>query len=121
MKKTADSQPEYIQAVLAAYRSSPDVVGRVRPADRRLAATLMQKGVPLQIVEDALLLAVARRQAGGQCHEPIRSLHYFRHVIEGLMTQPLPPGYADYIRQRLLTAAHAPVERPDAGPKKNGS
>lgn len=120
MSRAADSAEHYLRAVLAAYRNSPDTLGHVRPADRRFAATLLLRGVPLQIVEEAMVLAVARRQTGGQSHEPIRSLHYFRPVIEELIRHPLPAEYADYLRQRLFTAADAQEERPDAGPKKNG-
>ena len=111
----------YVHAVLAAYQRSPGVVGRVRPADRRLAKALLDKGVALRIVQEALALAVARRQAGSQRHEPIRSLHYFQPVIEELLHQPLPTGYADYLRQRLLSDIDGPEGRPDAGPEIYGS
>ena len=119
MSRTPDSAAHYVHAVLAAYRSSPDVLGRVRPADRRLAEALHRMSVPLHTVEEALLLAVARRQAG-QMREPIRSLHYFRPIIDELLRTPLPPGYADYLRQRLSKAV-ASEGALDAGPKNNGS
>ncbi|MGH9317679.1 MAG: hypothetical protein ACRD1P_11315 [Thermoanaerobaculia bacterium] len=120
MSDRADLAAQYIHAVLAAYRRSPHALGRVRPADRRLAATLHRTGVPLQTVQDALLLGAARRQAGGASVEPIRSLYYFCPVIEELMRQPLPPGYADYLRQRL-PAAEAPEGPLHAGPENDAS
>jgi hypothetical protein len=111
----------YIHAVLAAYRRSPDVVGRVRAADRRFAVTLFERGVGLRLVEEALVLAIARRQAGNQPHEPIRSLHYFGPVIEELMRRPLPAGYADYLRQRLSPDPARREEPSDAGSENDGS
>ena len=52
---------EYIQKVLTAYRQTPETTGTIRPPDRRVAAQLYARGVPLHTVENALLLAASRR------------------------------------------------------------
>lgn len=105
-----DLEP-YLHHVLDLYRRSPDTRGRCRTADRRLAATLHQRGVPLSIVRAALILAAARRRArspDAQPLPPIASLHYFLPVIEELLADPPDPGYIDLLSSRLQTATASP-------------
>ena len=54
---------EYVRRVLEAYRMAPGTGGAVRGPDRLLAAHLHERGVPLEAVENALILAAARRLA----------------------------------------------------------
>ena len=55
---------EYIRRLLEAYRATPGTCGAVRRPDRLLAAQLHERGVPLEAVENALILAAARRMTG---------------------------------------------------------
>ena len=55
------SQEEYIRYVLEAYRKTPGTMGTVRRADRLLAAQLYQRGLSVEVIEDALVLAATRR------------------------------------------------------------
>jgi hypothetical protein len=94
----------YVAAVLAAYRRTPGTLATIRPADRRLAAALFDAGVPLAVVETALLLAAARRAncaSGGPPLGPIRSLHYFKPVIDELLDHPPDPAYVTYLLMTL--------------------
>jgi hypothetical protein len=64
--------------------------------------------VPLQVVETALLLGSLRRLirlADAPRLSPIRSLAYFRPVIDELRTHPVPESYLDYLRLKLHQAA----------------
>ena len=54
-------QEEYIRQVLDAYRKTPGPTGTARRPDRLLAIQLHQRGVPLTVVKNALVLAAARR------------------------------------------------------------
>ena len=54
---------EYVRRVLDAYRATPGACGVVRKPDRVLAAQLFARGVPVTVVEQALVLAAARRLA----------------------------------------------------------
>jgi len=77
-------QREYVRRVLEAYRSTPGTAGVVRRADRLFAAQLYDEGVSLTTVENAFLLAAARRSARAADAPPpgtIRSLAYFAAVI----------------------------------------
>lgn len=110
----ANDQERYVATVLAAYRRTPGTLGTVRPADRRLAADLHDRGVPLAVVEAALSLAAARRTTqpdGTPPLDPIRSLHYFLPVITELLERPPDPAYLAYL-ERTLASRHKPDQTP---------
>lgn len=99
----------YIRCVLDLYRSIPETPNRARSGDHQLAANLHQQGVPLHIVAAAFVLATARRHYRDPevpALPPVRSLHYYRPVIDELLANPPAAGYSESLRRRL--AAHAP-------------
>jgi hypothetical protein len=66
--------------------------------------------VPLHTVETALMLGSLRRlirPADTPKLSPIRSLAYFRPVIDELRAHPAPEGYLDYLRLKLRQTASA--------------
>jgi hypothetical protein len=94
----------YVAAVLTQYADLPDTPLRPSPPDQALARKLHRDGVPLPLVESALLLATLRRLTRSVDLPPlpkIRSLAYFLPVIEELQQQPLSDGYLDYLRLKL--------------------
>ena len=90
----------HVQSVLELYRHHPHTTGRIRKADRLLAADLYRQGISIAYVRDAFLLVTARRS---QSRQPppatIRSLHYFLPAIQELLEQPLDTGYVRYLRR----------------------
>ncbi len=103
-------QREYVRRLLEAYRATPGTCGAVRRPDRLLAAQLHERGVPLEAVENALILAAARRLARPADAPPlgiIRSLAYFSPVIEEVLTLPVSPEYFRHLRQRIATHTSA--------------
>lgn len=85
------SEPAYVAAVLMLYTDLPDTPLRPSPQDQVLARWLHQQGVPLSLVESALLPASLRSLARPNGIPPlprIRSLAYFRPVIAELQQQP---------------------------------
>lgn len=108
----------YVAAVVTAYVDLPDTPVRARAQDLSCARRFHDDGVPLPVVESALLLASLRRLArpiDAAPLPPIRSLAYFRPVIDELLNQPLPGGYFDYLRLKLQNVA----SRLPAGVQKN--
>jgi hypothetical protein len=98
----------YVQRVLDLYRLTPGAAGHPRRSDRQLAGQLHDRGIALEIVCAALILAVARRtfrSADATPLAPIATLHYIRPVIDELIAQPPEPGYLDYIRHKLAAVA----------------
>jgi hypothetical protein len=80
----------------------------VRQTDRVLAAQLHQRGVPLEAVENAFVLAAARRlvrPAGAAPLGTIRSLAYFSPVIEEVLQLQVSQEYSQHLRQKLQRAA----------------
>jgi len=99
-----ESQPEYLRKLLAAYSKTPGSTGTIRRPDRLVAAQLFERGVPLTAVENALVLAAARRlvrPAGFPPHATIRSLAYFLPVIEEVLSLEVSPQYFEYLRHWL--------------------
>lgn len=94
----------YVQRVLDAYRATHGTCGVVRKPDRTFALALFARGVTLDAVENALVLAVSRRLVRPPDAPPlgvIRSLAYFGPVIEEVMESPAGPDYYRYLRQRM--------------------
>lgn len=98
----------FVHRVLDLYRLAPGTTGNLRRCDRRLAGELYNRGIPLELIRNALLLAVARRTFRSQdapSLAPIATLHYFRPVIDELIAEPPEPGYLSYLRHKLATVA----------------
>lgn len=107
---TPAAGPAYVAAVLMLYLDLPDTPLRPSPQDQSLASKLHEQGIPLSLVEAALLLGSLRRlirPADRPPLPPIRSLAYFQPVITELQQQTLPDGYLDYLRLKLHTAVKA--------------
>jgi len=101
------ARARYVRAVLALYRATPTALGHVRRADRALAADLYDRGVPLYLVENSLLVAAARRvlnNAFSTPLPPIRSLAYVLPIVTELQNRPLGPRDIDELRVRLRQA-----------------
>jgi hypothetical protein len=104
-------QEEYMRQVLEAYQKTPGTTGTVRRADRMLAAQLYQRGLSLKVIENALVLAAARRlmrPANAPRLGTIRSLAYFLPVIEEVLELRISPDYFQYLRRKL---EHIPPTR----------
>ena len=101
---------DYVRCVLEAYRITPGTCGVVRHADRLLAAQLYERGVPAEAVENALILAAARRlirPAGAPPLAMVHSLAYFSPLIEEVLQIEAGADYFRYLRgkiQRLTTS-----------------
>ena len=113
------TRQDYIRAVLGFYRGLPQTAARRRPfpADRRLAAELFERGIPLSTLQAACHLALARRSSRppeAPPLQPIRSLAYFLPVLEEVLHEPLPSGYVRYLQDKLDLEDHfstVPEER----------
>jgi hypothetical protein len=101
-------QEQYIHQVLEAYRTTPGTTGTVRRPDRVLAGQLYQRGVSVNVIENAFVLAATRRLMRPADATPlgaIRSLAYFLPVIEEVRELRVSPDYFQYLRQKLQRIA----------------
>ncbi len=95
-----------IERLLRLYLALPHTPTRASRYDRRLALELRQRQITWDVVEPALLLAMARR-----CFRdpsltplpPIRSLHYFLPVIEEVLSMEISADYVRYLKRKLAS------------------
>jgi hypothetical protein len=95
----------YLRHLLALYCALPHTAARRPfPPDRRIAEQLFDRGISLEILEAAFLLAIARRthrDPKAAPLTPIRSLAYFLPVIDEVLRQPPDPAYVYYLRFKV--------------------
>jgi hypothetical protein len=107
----------YVAAVLMAYVELPETPLSASLQDHRQARQLHDRGIPLRIVESALLLGSLRRLVRPADLPPlptIRSLEYFQPVIDELLVHPMPENYLDYLRlklNRFVARSASPVQK----------
>ena len=104
MESYPGGQPEYVRKVLDAYRQTPGTTGKLHRPDQLLAAQLHQRGVPLAAVENALVLATARRLLRPATAPPlatVRSLAYFLPIIEEVLNLKVSQDYFQHLRRRV--------------------
>lgn len=105
--RPAPDDSDYVAAVVAAYSSMPGTPGRAGRQDRRLARSLQEQAVPLDIVLAALVIGTARRTLRGADKPPlppVRTLAYFMGVVEELLAEPPDPDYVAYLRAKVAAA-----------------
>ena len=103
MEKTL-TKNDYIRKVLDAYRRMPGATGAIRRNDRLLAATLYDRGIPLLAIENALVLAAARRIVRSPDSpelQPVRSLYYLMPVIDEVLAVSVSLDYYRYLQFKI--------------------
>ena len=104
MEANHRSREEFVRKVLDAYRQTPGTTGNIRHQDRLLAAALHDLAIPLKTVENALVLAAARRLLRPADAPPlatVRSLAYFQPVIDEVQELKVSDDYFQHLRRRL--------------------
>jgi hypothetical protein len=93
----------YVESVVELYRRVPGIRG-LRRATRTLAGKLYDRGISLDTVRDAVLLATSRRvfrSAEAGTLQAIATLHYFLPVIDEIQNDHPGDAYLNYVRHRL--------------------
>jgi len=111
--RVTDAGRIYVEAVLERYLWLPGTPMRTSRRDRQLAGSLYERGVPLAIIQSALLLGAARRAFRREGSPPlprIRTLHYFLPIVDELLEQPVAADYFEYLEKKLLPLADTKTE-----------
>ena len=87
---------QYCAAALALFRRQPDTSRRTSRQDREVAAHLYRRNVALDILAHVMRLARLRRAANSNLGT-IRSLAYYRTVLDSLPPEDLEPDYIAYV------------------------
>lgn len=93
----------YVASVREMFLALACGKGSFGPADKETAADIARRGVPLELVRDALLVGEARKYVSWMNNgdtAPIGSLKYFNAVIDELQRQPIESGYRDYLEAK---------------------
>jgi hypothetical protein len=93
-----------VEKLLALYLSLPQTPSRLSRLDRKLAQQLIDQKTPPELIEAAMLLAIARRSLRDPSLPPlgpIRSFHYFLPLIDEVLSTGLSSDYLLYLRQKL--------------------
>lgn len=94
-------QAAYVTAVKECFLDLGCGHGTFSPADVRKAKQFHQRGIPLSVVQDALLVGACRKYLSwlnGGSVELIGSLRYFEPLLEEIQQQPLTSDYREYLR-----------------------
>lgn len=94
----------YLLSVLTFYINLPDTPATASPLDEAWARLFHQRGIPLAVIEAALLLGSLRRCARLPDAPPlagIRSLAYFQPIIEELSRTPVSESYRAALRLKM--------------------
>lgn len=97
-------ESHYIEAVRRTFLSLGCTRGVFRTTDDATARRLHARGIPLSAVHDALALGALRKYRSwleGGAGEAIATLRYFEPIVEEVINKPLPPGYDQYLRDKL--------------------
>jgi hypothetical protein len=109
-------QPEkwtsYVDSLRKFFITLSCTSGRFGPSEERQAEALEKKGIPLQTIEDAMLVGACRKYVSwinNGPSAPIASLHYFDPIIEEVLERPFPAGYREYMNLQVekLAKLHA--------------
>ena len=95
---------EFVRRVLSAYTRLSDTPNRPRPNDRKLVRSWFLRGVPIEHVEAAFVLATLRRSVRSSTAiplPPIRSLFYFELILEEIERTGLDLEYIRCLRDRM--------------------
>jgi hypothetical protein len=94
----------YVASIRNSFLATGCTHGAFSTGDVRMARALRKSGVPLELVQQALLLGACRKYSSwlnGRCSEPIASLDYFKSLIAEIRGQPLAPRFGEYLQSRV--------------------
>ena len=106
-------QKAYVKSIRECFLSLGCTNGSFGAADVAAVDELYRRGIPLAVIEDAMLMGACRKYSSwfeGQSLEPIQSFSYFSSLIAEIQGKPLPPGYAAHLRRKVMQLAEAWTE-----------
>jgi hypothetical protein len=113
----------YAEAVKSSFVSLGCTTGRFSLRDARLAQEFQQRRIPLQLVQDALLMGACRKYSSwfnGGSTQPIVSLRYFEPLVAEMQERPFPEGYREYLRSKVEQIEKGWAEKSAKQPRNEG-
>ena len=100
----------YVDSIKTRFLTLGCTVGKFSARDAQCAQALQRRGVPLETVQDALLMGAVRKYVSwfnGGSPQPIASLAYFAAVVSEIQERPFPAGYRGYLQMKVVQFAKA--------------
>lgn len=119
----SSEQKAYVETVRACFLSLGCGSGKFGAAEVAEARGLQRRGIPLTVIEEAMLLGACRKYGSwfeGRSSEPIQSLRYFDQLIAEIQQEPLPAGYPGYLREKVRKLAALWCEAVKSGSESRG-
>jgi biotin operon repressor len=94
----------YVDAIKSSFLAIGCTIGKFSVRDDQFAQDLQQRGIPLEIVQDALLIGATRKYISwlnGGSPQPIGSLAYFAALVSEIQERPLAADYREYLRRKV--------------------
>lgn len=101
---------QYVNSVRESFLTLGCTSGSFGAADHATAKELYERGVPVGVVRDAMLMGALRKYSAwlnGTPSAPIQRLRYFESVIAEVQESALPPDYSGYLQRTLERVAAA--------------
>ncbi len=108
-EEPAGTPDAYVSAIRETFLRLGCTRQMFKRADEEVALALKNRGVPLEVVRDALFMGACRKYVSwlnGGLHEPIGSLKYFEAVISEVNRTKLPEGYRGYLEIKIAKWGH---------------
>lgn len=109
-----DDAAAFVSDVRKLLRARACVQSSFSTADEILAREWCQRGVPLQRIEQAILMGCTRKYVSWRnnpSQAPIATLRYFTAILDELEAQQVSDDYWDYLRYRLTRMEKLWIER----------
>ncbi len=109
-KIESPEQDAYVESVRECFLALSCTKGKFGAADVATARDLQKRGIPLAVIEEAMLMGACRKYMSwfeGRALEPIQSLAYFKQLIAEVQESPFPPGYSGYLRKKVKQFAES--------------
>jgi hypothetical protein len=106
----AQADGSYVDAIKISFVALGCTVGKFSARDLQFAQALQRRGVPLETVQDALLIGAVRKYVSwlnGGSPQPITSLAYFSAVVSEIEERPFPVDYREYLRIKVVQLTRA--------------
>jgi hypothetical protein len=113
----------YVDVIKSRFVALGCTVGKFSVRDAQFAQALQRRGVPLETVQDALLMGAIRKYVSwlnGGSPQPIASLAYFAAVVSEIQERPFPADYREYLRMKVVQLAKAWEKEAAQGAQNRG-
>ena len=117
------SDGSYVDAIKTCFVALGCTVGKFSTRDAQFTQALQRRGVPLETVQDALLMGAVRKYVSwlnGGSPEPIASVVYFAALVSEIQDRPFPADYREYLRSKVLQLAKAWAKESAAAVQNGG-